>query len=235
MIRSKTLFLTIASLAVATSVSQAGTIFTSILTDDETNIVNLGTTVVSAANFGSTSGGTQTVDINGIIHTAASAANNGSGNDLLSGATINSFFDGQFRGATAYSGDMQNLMGGIAGNGGPIVITISGLTIGQEYLFQGYWEAENTGQIVQVTFDGVDTLGGIDGDPQGAGTGDDLGVLISYSFTATDTDLVASLNKTSGVDNVWWQGYSLQTAIPEPSTALLSLCGVFALLKRRRI
>ena len=201
---------------------QAGTITTSSLTNNETDIVNLGTAVVSAANFGSGSGGTMSVDINGINHELASAANNGTGADLLTGVAINSTFDGQYRSgqatASGYTGDMHNLMSGIAGRAapGPIELDISGLTVGQDYLFQGYWEANNFNQTASVTFEGTDTLGGITGD----GT---LGVLISYEFTASDTILDADLTRTGGTDNIWWLGYSLQeqTAVPEPTSCAL--------------
>ena len=124
---------------------------------------------------------------------------------------INSSFDGNYRsgqiGAAGYTGDMLNLLGGIAGNSapGPISLEINGLTPGQDYLFQGYWEANDFGQTVSVTFEGTDTQGGI------TGVGG-LATLISYSFTATDSTLNADLSKTAGADNNWWLGYSLQTA-----------------------
>ena len=219
---------------------QAGTITTSSLTNNESDIVNLGTPVISAVNFGSTQGGTMSVDINGINHEVASAANNGTGADLLSGVAINSTFDGHYRTgqatASGYTGDMQNLMSGIAGRAapGPIELDISGLTVGQDYLFQGYWEANNFNQTASVTFEGTDTLGGISGD----GT---LGVLISYEFTASDTMLDADLTHTGGTDNIWWLGYSLQeqVAVPEPGTCVMwSVLGlgfaVFGLSRSRR-
>jgi hypothetical protein len=134
---------------------------------------------------------------------------------------------------------MLNLMGGIAGNGapGPISLDISGLNVGTNYLFQGYWEANNFGQTASVTFEGPDIQGGITG-VQG------LGTLISYTFTAGDTVLDADLSKTAGSDNIWWLGYSVQEVrggpdgdIPEPATmALLGLavCGLGGYVRRRR-
>ncbi len=229
--------LTLAVVAMATFVLtanavSAGTITTAPLTNNETDILNLGTTVVSAANLGSQAGGNSTVDINGISHPVASASNNGNGADLIPTLTINSSFDGNYRsgqaGTAGYTGDMLNLMGGIAGNGapGPISLDISGLTVGTDYLFQGYWEANNFQQTASVTFEGTDTEAGI------TGVGG-LGTLISYSFTAGDTVLDADLSKTAGSDNIWWLGYSLQeqpasTTVPEPASiaiwAFLGLC-----------
>ena len=62
---------------VVSSSATAGTIVVSPLTNNESDIVNLGTTVVPAANLGSQAGGNTTVDINGIIHPVASPSNNG--------------------------------------------------------------------------------------------------------------------------------------------------------------
>ena len=60
--------LTLAAVAAASlilsSSANAGTIVVTPLTNNESDIVNLGTTVVSAANFGSQAGGNTTVDIN---------------------------------------------------------------------------------------------------------------------------------------------------------------------------
>ena len=220
-------------------VNSNGTVTAAPLPNDESAIVNTGGTVISAANFGSEAGGNSTVDINGIVHPVASAANNGTGADLIPGLTINSTFDGNYRsgqsGTAGYTGDMLDLMGGIAGNGspGPLSLEISGLTVGEDYLFQGYWEANNFGQTAMVTFEGVDTLGGITG-------ANGLGSLISYSFTASDTILNADLFKTGGSDNIWWLGYSLQeasaAAVPEPSTFALAALGLLGLgwFTRRR-
>ncbi len=199
-----------------------GAISVSTLTNDESDIVNLGTTVVSAANLGSQAGGNTTVDINGISHPVASAANNGDGADLIPELTINSTFDGNYRSgqasAAGYTGDMLDLLGGIAGNGapGPISLEISGLNVGTDYLFQGYWEANNFGQTASVTFEGTDTQGDITG-VGGQAT------LISYTFTAGDSVLNADLSKTAGSDNNWWLGYSLQEAAggpPPPVTTM---------------
>jgi len=183
--------------------ANAGTITAVPLPNDETAIVNTGEALISACDFGDNA---TSPDINGIVHT--------SGSWNVSGLTFNATFQGDYRGgeasAAGYTGDMLELMEGIGGKPapGPISLEISGLTVGKQYLFQGYWEANNYGQTVSVTFEGTDTQGGI--------TGTGVGVLISYTFTAGDTSLDADLTKTGGTENPWWQGYCLQE-IPGPA------------------
>ena len=200
----------------------------------EASIINTGGTVVSAVNLGATQGGTPTADatVNGILHRVASASNNGTGADLIPELTINSSFDGQYRnGANPFAGDLRNLIGGIAGRGapGPLALDVSGLSIGTTYLFQAYWEAgSNNNQTGTVTIEG-ESLAGINSSST---------QLISYTFDATDTELNFELLKTSGNENIWLSGYSLQEvpqAIPEPSTfALLGLGGLALALRRRK-
>ena len=221
---------TLSAAFLAITSSRAATVVATSLANDETLIVNTGQGVIEAANFGSADGGNSDVDINGLVHLVASQSNNGSGNDLLPSASIDSTFDGNYRSGNAstagYTGDLLDLMGGIAGNGapGPITITLPGLTVGNQYLFQGYWEANNFNQTATATIEG-DSLAGI------TGVGD-LGTLISYNFVAQDTTLTASLTHTGGTDNIWWQGFSVQN-IPEPSRAILIGLGVLGLLVRR--
>ena len=210
----------------------AGIISTADLTNDETQIVNTGGTVISAVNFVSADDGNSTVDINGIIH-QVSSSDNLANLDLVAPALVSNFstFDGQFRiipsTAAGYTADMRDLMGGIAG-ASALDIDIFGLTPGTSYLFQTYWEANNTNQVATMTFEGTDVETGITGN----GT---LGVLISYSFTASDDTLDVQFVKTAGSDNMWLQGYSLQTQpIPEPSSiALLGLSALGLVLYRR--
>ena len=227
------LLITSTALAAALSTgAQAGVITTTVLNDNESQIVNTGGGVISAANFGAASSGTATVDINGIIHAVASATNNGDGGDNIANLAINSTFDGHYRGGAStgagYTGDMQNLMAGIAGIAHPNVLTldISGLTIGTDYLFQAYWEANNFSQTANIVFEDLDSQSGIAGDGE-------KGVLISYTFTAGDDTLNVSFNRNGGSDNPWLQGYSLQV-VPEPgSLALISLGGAMVLRRRR--
>ena len=213
--------------------ASAQTFTTAPLGNDESQIVKTGGAVISAANFGAASSGTQTVDINGITHFVASATNNGDGGENLPELTILSSFDGHYRDAQStnagYTGDMQNLMAGIAGTASSPFLDffIDGLTPGTEYLLQMYWEANEFNQVIRVGFeDGTTFYEGI------TSNGSD-GLLISYTFTANDNDLLVGWHKSGGNDNPWLQGYSLQEAVPEPgSLALIGLGG--AILMRRR-
>lgn len=198
---------------------------------NETSIINSGT-LISAVNLGATQGGTPTADatVNGILHKVASAANNGNGADLIPELTINSNFDGQYRnGANPFAGDLKNLIGGIAGTGapGPLTLDIAGLIAGEHYLFQAYWESgTNNNQTATATIEG-DSLAGI----SGVST-----QLISYEFTAADDTLNFELLKTSGNENIWLSGYSLQqvSVIPEPTSMVVGMLGLGALAVRRR-
>lgn len=196
--------------------ASAATIVASTVTSP-TSIINTsgtGGSVISAANFGEAA-----VTVNGIFHGAGSAA----GANL----THNFTFEGDFRnGQTSHGGVLETLFSGIAGTNG-ITMSISGLTVGREYLYQAYWEA-NPGQTLAVTIEG-DTLNNVADAP--------LGVLISYQFTAGDTLLNIFMDRDDalpGDANNWLSGYSLQTTVPEPSAALLGGLGLLALLRRRR-
>lgn len=226
----------IAAAGVIAASVEAAPILTSQLTNNESDIVNTGGTVIAAVNFGSQEavGGvsTLTVDINGISHEVASVStSDGDAADLIANVSTNSTFDGHFRDYRStfvgYTGDLQNLIAGIAGitAPGPLTVDISGLTPGETYLFQGYWEANNVNSVVTVGFEETDSLTGI--------SGNGMATLISYEFTAGDDTLNVSLTQTAGGDNPWLQGFSLQ-AVPEPgSMALIGLGGVMVLCRRR--
>lgn len=197
----------VGSASAATIVASTVTSTTSII-----NTSGTGGSVVSAANFGEAA-----VTVNGILHGAGSAA----GANL----THNFGFEGDFRnGQTGHGGVLETLFSGIAGANG-ITMSISGLTVGREYLYQAYWEGWPD-QSLNVTIE-LDTLNNV--------ADAALGVLISYQFTATDNTLniFMDLTNVSGGNN-WLSGYSLQTTVPEPSAALLGGLGLLALLRRRR-
>jgi hypothetical protein len=204
----------------AAAAASAATITTSLL-DEESDIVNTGGVLVSACHFqGSSSGDPDPLVVNGIPHTVGSA--NGAG------LTDNFFFEGDFRnGGSGLPQDgsniLQVLLSGIAG-ANPINMSISGLTVGTEYLFQAYWEAD-LNQSLTITLEG-DTVNSVPAQKPG--------VLISYQFTAGDDTLNAFFDRDDGgTENNWLSGYSLQQ-VPEPSAALLGALGALALLRRRR-
>jgi hypothetical protein len=176
---------------------------TSKLLDEETDIINTGGALISAANFGEAA-----VTINGILHGAGSA----SGANLTIGGT-SALFEGDFRnGQSGLGGNLEILLSGIAGRNS-MTLAISGLVIGKEYLFQGYWEGWPTEQL-DFTAEGT-TIN----------VTDQNATLITFRFTATDDTLNISLNKTVAVDgNEWLSGYSLQEvpdSAPDFTTALL--------------
>jgi|GEM_PF-4333836 len=202
--------LAIAAVLTMTLTANAGSVSTTTITG-ETDVVNTGGTLITAVNFGEAP-----VDINGLIHGAGSGAD--------ANLTDNFGFEGDYRnGQSGLGGDMETLLSGIAGANG-ILMDISGLTVGQDYLFQTYWES-NSDQSLTVTFEGTDTLPAI--------VDQQTGVVIAYEFTAGDDTLNIDVDRddgiTSGDLNNWLSGYSLQTvpAVPEPSTmALWGLLGL---------
>ena len=213
----KTLLVAV-SLCVASATSSGAATIVASLLDQETDIVNTGGSLVSAANFGAG----EVLTVNGLLHSAGTA---GGGANF----TINNTFQGDFRNNASGLPDgtpLNELLDGIAGANG-ITMSISGLTIGQEYLYQTYWEG-NAGTTLTITMEGDNLSLVPDQVPA---------VLISYQFTATDSILNINIDRddaVSGDPNNWLSGYSLQT-IPEPSSsALLGVLGAFALLRRRR-
>ena len=188
-----------------TTSATAGVISVSLF-DEPTDLVNTGGPVHSACHFQNPSEGDPSpLVVNGIPHVV--------GRNTPSNLTQNMGFEGDFRdGASGLPTDgsdvVQVLLSGIAGANG-ITMSISGLTVGQEYLFQAYWEANGTNpqQSLTMTFEN-DSLSGVG--PQGIPGG----VLISYSFTASDTTLNAFVDRddgaTTGDQNNWLSGYSLQ-------------------------
>ena len=190
----------------------------------EATIINTGQGLLSAANFGNDTVTGNTVDINGLLHPS------GSGNAFNAPgfALSASGFEGDFRGAPisnafTVGSDMERLLRGIKG-GDPTTMTISGLTPGDHYLFQAYWETDDADTFT-VTIEGDTETGIVVNQPNGA--------VIGYDFVAGDTELNFSLDGETVAGNKWISGYSLQ-AIPEPSAALLGALGALALLRRRR-
>ena len=178
--------------------AQAGTITASALTA-ETDIVNVGGTVIAAQNFG----GTGNVTVNGIAH-----INSNSGY-----APIN--FSGGYGDPIGLSGSLFTLIDGLAGTANanePGNLTVGGLTPGKGYLFQAYWVVKDNHATrkMNVTVEG-DSLSNIAGNPSSGGA-----VLISYNFTAGDDTFNGSFTGTGGDENGWICGFSLQSTEPPP-------------------
>jgi hypothetical protein len=111
---------------------------------------------------------------------------------------------------------MFTLLDGIAGSdtSAPSTVTISGLTVGETYLFQAYWLVNNNFDTskMNVNLEG-ETLTNIN-----ANTAANEFVLISYTYTATDDTFVGTFDDPNG--NEWLQGFSLQVAVPESSSSI---------------
>jgi methionine-rich copper-binding protein CopC len=189
---------TAALAALALTAAPARAQITTSLLDEETDIVNTGGALVSACHFQNpASGDPDPLVVNGIPHTVgkANAAN----------LTENMFFEGDFRnGGSGLPQDgsniLQVLLSGIAG-ANPINMSISGLTVGTEYLFQAYWEAD-LNESLTITLEG-DTVNSVPAQKPGG--------LISYQFTAGDDTLNAFFDRDDGgTANNWLSGYSLQ-------------------------
>jgi hypothetical protein len=87
-------------------------------------------------------------------------------------------------------------------------MSVSGLTVGKEYLFQAYWETNNiAGAVLEATIEGNTKSGIVALADKFTNPG---GTMISYQFVAGDDTLNASFNRTDSVTNDWLSGYSLQ-------------------------
>ncbi len=192
--KSATLWTIVALAVLAVSMPVAAADITVGTITNETDIVNTGGDLVEALNFG----GTGAVTVNGIPHANSDgdfSPNNFSGDY------------GDPDGGT-FSGDLFLLLDGIAGanNGGPATFSVTGLTVGQSYLFQTYWLV-NDGfgtRTNDVTFGAAGPFAM----PANPNTSE--AVLMSYAFDATNETLNVTVeDPTFGT---WLQGYSLQVA-----------------------
>jgi len=168
---------------------------------NETDIVNTGGDLVEALNFG----GTGAVTVNGILHENS--------NGDFSPANFSGDW-GDPDGGT-FSGDLFSLLDGIVGadNGGPATFSVTGLTVGQSYLFQTYWLVNGgfTTRRKDVTFGAAGPVA-IPANPNTSEA-----VLMSYAFDATNETLNVTVEDPTF--NTWLQGYSLQVA-PRKGTVI---------------
>jgi len=202
--KSATLWTVVALAIVAVSMPVAAADITVGSITNETDIVNTGGDLVEALNFG----GTGAVTVNGILH--ANSNGNFSPADF-SGAW------GDPDGGT-FSGDLFSLLDGIVGvsSGGPATFSVTGLTVGQSYLFQTYWLVKDGfgTRTLDVTF------GAASSNAIPANTSTSEAVLMSYAFDATAETLNVTVEDPSF--NEWLQGYSLQ-AFPPPAGTVMSI------------
>jgi len=232
-------------LALLTS-AEAGTISYVRITGDADSGISAANTYTHALDFQET--GTA-AEINGVAFDRFTKADSGTLNLTVTGTQIE---DLDNTGEVSVTGDLVNLMQGLIFNtgnsgaigGGPLAVTLTGLTEGVAYDTRIYTYRLNSGQReINVVFD-----------PDGAGpTSDATGIInqadattvpgesfatgdsyyISYRFTATDT---GSLEVTFEQENVTdgWVLYGLtnQVAIPEPASAAALLGSGLLILGR---
>ena len=123
------------------------------------------------------------------------------------------------------------LMGSFAGTetSTQSTLTLSGLTDGQEYLFQ-VWCTDPINSVRNTLVDGAVTLRG-----NASGTTGGLGDFVIGTFTASG-DQAITFDNGAGDGFTGYNVSALQLrAVPEPATlALLASGGIVMLLKRRR-
>lgn len=192
-------------------------------------ILNSGT-VVRAYHFGGTS--ITDITVNGVLFedggqpgafndTAMTGTwDGGWGPDWDGDWNLSAIADPDYRQLVSSMGAFQHPTGDPAIS--PSTITISGLSIGQEYRLQlisnnprdGMFDVEGSTHTLS---------GGDNGQP----------VVLAATWTATDDTLNVALVGTSHGDGPHFNGYVLQT-IPEPAATLLGGLGLLTLMRRRR-
>lgn len=239
-------------MALGAGIAQAATIAWSVatITNDPTQVVNTGTTVVAAS--GSDGGATANVvdntivaTVNGVAFTDAFTLDSPSHFDTLN-ARVN-VVSGAYYDALRFA-DRQG--------SGTATWTFNGLTLGNQYTFQ-VWYSDDVGTAgnnalvlgsstfasspVTPVFGGVGTVSLLaELTPEGNNTAGQFAtgsfiadsttqILIGRAYTNLPTTPTTTVNVTINAFQLRDLG-----AIPEPSAALLGGLGFLALLRRRR-
>ena len=226
--KTKTSYKSIATALTALSLSvisaHAGTFSVLGLTGDADSGISTAKTYTAKADFR----GDGTQSINGVafsdtgftgsgyvlaISDFGEFANSGSGNNVSGaiGATQNNFY--------------FSLTSGLS------TLTLSGLTVGQEYITSFYSRGfGNVGTRIQdVTASDTGATIAYDQNVNGSGNGS----ILSYTFTATATTQAYTFDAQVNTDSFHQYGFSNEV-VPEPSSLMLGGLGVLALAATRR-
>jgi hypothetical protein len=125
---------------------------------------------------------------------------------------------------------------------GSLTITMSGLTVGDSYLFE--WWTDNSADPASEAVDGDDGRYTLKTAPHSTGTAGELGQFVTDSFTADGATQTIKLSAPPHGGSAEINAFQLRdasssgsAATPEPSSAVLMAFGVFGLIagfRRRR-
>jgi len=221
------------------NLSAATIVFSSsYLATDGTSVSTTGT-LLEAFNF---SGGVTASDYDTTVNTVLFS---GKTNGLTTNAYANptgTYYSSNSNNVTPVAGDNYNPIptGYTAYDtmlsrflwGGGTTITLSNLTINQEYMFQ-LFEADTRTIATSFTAEVTNTVGAVTSTfntTQTYGGNSRSGFVIDGTFVADATTQTFTLRRNDGFH---LNAYQLRQ-IPEPSTALLGGLGLLTLLRRRR-
>lgn len=235
--------------------TQAATTFTIMpwTTDASTGIssANTYTHAYYLAPFTTPAGTTTTTVLNGVTFTGLNPAANAGG---VSGSSLSSSIAGTFtstnftvRSTSNLSNNITSAVGAgydasknLAANRALATagttsqsLTLSGLSIGQEYQLSLFTVGFTDNRSVTYTLAGsssdIYTFGG--STPE-ATYGSHNGAIVNMTYTATATDMTLTLATSGGSSHLY--AFANAIVVPEPSRALLSLLSIGLLLTHRR-
>lgn len=217
-----------------------------LITNDATSGISTSNTYTHKIDFDTTASAGGGTTINGVVfdrgttsgfnatYSGVQATTNTGTANTQPGGGLNGLYQGfLLRGASATNNQTNTL-------------TLTGLTQGTQYdfrIYSGQWRV-STARNNTITFD-PDGAGAISDstplinqdDPTAIGFSGTNAYYISYTYTATASGSLV-VNFTTGPNapaQGSWHIYGITNqVIPEPSVALLSSLGIFALLRRRR-